>query len=98
MRMVKRLYLLLPLLMGLVLLCGQLPELLSFNDDTSNDFEEESLAHVPEGAKITTVKATSQRSIVFLEESNRIAVFKPPTRSALYFPPDLVRLLSNQRK
>src|SRR5262249_37340328 len=55
MRMVKRLYLLLPFLIMLILLCGQLPELLSFVDDTSNDFEKEPLAHVPESVKLATV-------------------------------------------
>ena len=98
MRMVKRLYLLLPFLIMLILLCGQLPELLSFVDDTSNDFEEEPLAHVPESVKLATVKVTSQRSIVFPAESNGIAFFKPSRQSALCFPPDLRRLLCIQRK
>jgi len=83
MRMVKRLYLLLPFFTALILLCGQLPELLSLIDDTSNDFEEESLAHAPKSVQVTTGKTVSQRSLVFPEESNGIALFKPPIRPAL---------------
>ena len=94
MRMVKRLYLVVPFFTALILLCGQLPELLSLTDDTSNDFEEESLAHAPESVQDTTVKTASQRSLVFPEESNGIALFKPPTRPAL----SLLRLLSIQRE
>jgi len=105
MRMVKRVYVLLPFLLILVLFGGQLPELLTFVDDTSNDFVEESFAFASESVKVTCVNAISQSGVVFAEESNRFAEesnrivpFKPSTESAFSSPVDLLRLLSIQRK
>lgn len=85
--------------MILILLCGQLPELLTLTDDISNDFEEESLAHVPESVKVTTVNATSQNNIiVFEQESNGIALVRPPMQLAPSSSLDVLHLLSIQRK
>lgn len=98
MRTVKKLYLLFPFLMVLVLLCGQLPELLTLTDDISNDFEEESLAYVPEGLKVTTSNAISRRGIVFEQESKRIVPIKPFTQLVPFSPPELLPLLSIQRE
>lgn len=99
MRAAKKFYLLLPFLMVVILLCGQLPELLTLTDDISNDFEEESLAHVPESVKVTTLNATSQKNIiVFEQESNGIALARPPMQLAPSFPLDVLHLLSIQRK
>lgn len=94
-QIVKRLYLLFPLLLALLLLSGQLPELLSLIDDSSNDFVEECFVHVPECAKVVTVDAISRRSAVF---EGRIAPIKPSSQLAPSSPPDLLRLLSIQRK
>lgn len=85
--------------MVVILLCGQLPELLTLTDDISNDFEEESLAHVPESVKVSTFNATSRKNIiVFEQESNGIALVRPPMQLAPSFPLDVLHLLSIQRK
>lgn len=99
MRIAKKFYFVLPFLMVVILFCGQLPELLTLTDDISNDFEEESLAHVPENVKVATFKAASQKNIiVFEQESNGIALVRPPLQLAPSFPLDVLQLLSIQRK
>ena len=82
-----------------ILLCGQLPELLALTDDISNDFEEKSLAHVPESVKVPTSNATSQKSIiVFEQESNGTGLLRPTLQLAPSFPLDVLQLVSIQRK
>lgn len=96
--MIKRIHLLLPFLVALILLCGQMPELLSLTDDISNDFEEESFAHVPKSEKVKTVETISQRGITFEEESKGITPIETSMQSVPASSPDLLRLLSIQRK
>jgi len=97
MRIVKRLCLTVSL--ALLLLSGQLPELLSLVDDTSNDFVEESLSAASENRESTPAKAILQQSVVLDEESGRAVVpVERSTQSAPLSSRSLFRLLSVQRK
>ena len=98
MRIVKRCYLLFLFSTALLLVCGQLPELLTLIDDTSNDFVEESLVTVSPSTESAPVPARFQRSVIFKEESNRTTAIIPSTRSAPSFSPELLRLFTIQRK
>ena len=98
MRIVKRFYLLYLLCVALLLFCGQLPELFSLIDDVSNDFVEESLVSVSKSVESAPLPRVSQSSFIFEEESNRTAAITPSKRTPSSFSPDLLRLLSIQRK
>ncbi len=98
MRIVKRCHLLLLFSLALLVFCGQLPELFSLTDDVSNDFVEESLTHFPTSLESARVHTVSQNTIVFEEESNRTVVILRAAHPLPASSPDLLRLLSIQRK
>jgi len=98
MRIVKKCYLLFLFSLALLLVCGQLPELFTLIDDTSNDFVEESLKPVSTSVETAPVNRPSQRSIVIEEESNRTVAVTPSKQPVPSFSPDLLRLLTIQRK
>ena len=98
MRIAKRCYLLWLFSLALLLVCGQLPELFNLIDDTSNDFVEESLVPVSKSVETSPVDTLSQRSVVFEEEANRTPAIPASKLSVPSFSPDLLRLLTIQRK
>ena len=98
MRIVKRCYLLFLFSLALLLMCGQLPELFTLIDDTSNEFVEESLTPVFKSIERAPTHTVSQRSAVFEKESTRIPAVTPSKERVLFFSPDLLRLLTIQRK
>jgi len=104
MRIVKRCHLLLLFSLALLLVCGQLPELFTLIDDTSNDFVEvdESLAPASKDAEVKPTAAISQSSfvldVVLGGVSNRTVAVMPSNQSVASFSPDLLRLLTTQRK
>lgn len=98
MRIAKRFHLLLFFSLGLLLVCGQLPELFTLIDDTSNDFVEDSLPSISNGVEKAPVPTLSQHGVVLGEEPNTTVSLTPSTQSLPSSSPDLLRLLSIQRK
>jgi len=98
MRTAKTCHLLLLFSLALFVFCGQLPELFTLIDDTSNDFVEESLVPVSASVESAPVSQVSQSSFVFEEESNRTAAITPSKQTLPSFSSDLLRLFFIQRK
>ena len=98
MRIFKRCHFLFLLSLALLLVCGQLPELFTLIDDTSNDFVEESLVFDSASAESTPAPILSQHSVVFEEVSNRATAIIPSPQLAPSFSPDLLRSFTIQRK
>lgn len=98
MRIAERCYLLFFFSLALLLVCGQLPELVTLIDDVSNDFVEQSLASVSKDLETAPAHATPPPNFVFEEQLDRTVAFKPSTQPAPSFPPDLLRLRAIQRK
>jgi hypothetical protein len=97
MKFLKRFGALLTLSLALALFCGELPESLSLSDDASNDFVEPTHGSKLVAAAVTSLEANLQ------QRAAPIAPFRGPaavsfTRRALSSGPDLLRLLSIQRK
>ena len=92
MKFLKRFGALLTLSLAFALFCGEVPESVNLNDDASNDFVEPA-----NGPKLTSPQANLQRIAA------PIVPFRGPVgvsfaRQVLSSGPDLLRLLSIQRK
>jgi hypothetical protein len=81
-----------------LLLVGQLPELFSLIDDTSNDFVEELFSAASENRESTLAKTILQHGPVLDDEPNRIVRVERSIQSAPFSAQPLFRLLSVQRK
>src|SRR5215467_7892599 len=98
MRLVQSCRLLLLLLLSLSLYCGELPESFVLSDDGANDFVESSAArHVSELQPAHENPANTTRRFP-VEEPDSLIRFSPPARLRLISRPNLLRLLSIQRK
>ena len=90
--------LLLLLLLSLSLYCGELPESLVLSDDGTNDFVESSASRgVSELQRVHENPAGTATSFS-VEEPVSLIPFGPPPRLRLISRPNLLRLLSIQRK
>jgi len=98
MRIVKSCYLVVLFSLAMLPVCGEFPELSTLTDDVSNDFVQESFTPVSESAQIRHVTAISQRSVVFKEESNRTVTISASKQPVPFSSPNLLRLLTIQRK
>jgi hypothetical protein len=97
MRFLKRFGALLTLSLTFALFCGEVPESLNLSDDASNDFVEPTYGPKLVAAAVTSPEANLQRIAA------PIAPFRGPaavslTRRVLSSGPELLRLLSIQRK
>jgi hypothetical protein len=97
MRFLRRFAALLALSLTFALFCGEGPESLNLSDDTTNDFVEPT-----PGPKLVAAAATSPEANL-QQRAALIAPFRIPaavsfTRRAVSSGPNLLRLLSIQRK
>ena len=98
MRLVKRFSLLFVLSVALGLFCGEFPETSCLADDASNDYVEATFAPVSVRMKIAPRNLFFERRITLVEESIRTLPVVPSIEPASFSGPDLLRLLSIQRK
>jgi hypothetical protein len=97
MKFLKRFGALLTLSLAFALFCGEVPESVNLNDDASNDFVEPASGPKLMAAAVTSPQANLQRIAA------PIVPFRGPAgvsfaRQVLSSGPDLLRLLSIQRK
>jgi|SRR5215471_13950075 len=98
MRFVKGFYFLFLLSLALSLFCGEFPESSSLADDVSNDFVEATFAPVSIRIQIASRDLFFERRITLVEESIRNLPVAHSVEPAQFSGPDLLRLLSIQRK
>jgi hypothetical protein len=98
MRFVKGFYALFLLSLMLGLSCGEFPESFSLADDVSNDFVETTLEPVSIRMGIASRDLFFERKVTPVEESIRNFPVTPSVEPAPFSGPDLLRLLSIQRK
>jgi hypothetical protein len=97
MRFVKGFYFLFLLSLTLGLFCGEFPESSNLADDVSNDFVETTFEPVSIPMGIAS-KVFFERRTTLAEESIRTLPVVPSVEAASLSGPDLLRLLSIQRK
>ncbi len=98
MRFVKRLHILFLLLLSLGLFCGEIPESSDLSDDVSNDFVEESCAPHSGCTEIAPEDVIPQPSVSAAETVMAILPVLPSAEFSPPAGPDLLRLLTTQRK
>ena len=98
MSLVKGCYLLFLLSLTLGLFCGEFPESCSLTDDVSNDFVEATFAPVSIRMETAPRDLFFERRITLVEESIRTLPVIPSVKPAAFSGPDLLRLLSIQKK
>ena len=98
MRFVKRLHILFLLLVSLGLSCSEVPESLNLLDDVSNDFVEESCAPHSRCTEIAPEDVISQPSVSPAAVVMAILPVRSSAELSLRAGPDLLRLLTIQRK
>jgi len=97
MRFVKRLHILFLLLLSLGVFCGEVPESLNLSDDASNDFVDTASASTIEGVKTVRQKPSPRQDTAPIATFPGLPVVSF-TKPILLSGPDLLRLLSIQRK
>ncbi|OLC84477.1 MAG: hypothetical protein AUH66_00730 [Acidobacteria bacterium 13_1_40CM_4_57_6] len=97
MRFLKRFGALLTLSLTFALFCGEVPESLNLSDDASNDFVEPTRGPKLVAAAVTSPEANLQRIAVPIATFPGLPVVSFTT-PILLSGPDLLRLLSIQRK
>jgi hypothetical protein len=98
MKFVRGSYFLFLFSLALGLFCGELPESFSLADDVSNDFVEVSFVPILEHVQIARGRVPSERRIALAVPSVRNLQYLPAIEPVLLSSPDLLRLLSIQRK
>jgi|SRR6516165_2506908 hypothetical protein len=98
MRVVKGCHLLFLFSLTLGLFFAEFPESCSLTDDVSNDFVEAAFAPVSIRMEIAPRDLFFERRITLVEESIRTLPVVPSIEPASFSGPDLLRLLSIQRK
>jgi len=97
MRLLQSFRVLFLLLLSVSVYCGELPESWILSDDGANDFVEGSA--LPTLGKVSAIQTNNERPLSALSpkvyESSQ---FEPETRPISVSGPDLLRLLSIQRK
>jgi hypothetical protein len=91
-------YLLFVFSLALGLSCSEIPELITLTDDVSNELVEDSCVSVSECMRIASRQLSSEREIDLEASVTNLLFAALSTRPAPWSGPNLLQLLSIQRK